>query len=121
LTLVWGGIAGYDQATFLNSLAAESVFLDRSNQLWSRTEVLQRTPAELAIANAQLNVGQWVSAVTFGYTRRLVSLWRIDLSLGGAVTGDILPPAFAHAYGGTMAFTGRLFVEARMMEMFATP
>jgi hypothetical protein len=116
-TLIWGGITRYDRASFLNSITGEWSFLDDSNNLWGRVEALQRTPAELAIA--QDDTGRWVGALTLGYTRRVLTLWAFDFSIGGSATASFVPDAFATAYGGNAVFSARLFLEARWMKSFA--
>jgi hypothetical protein len=119
-TLIWGGITNYDHANFLSSITGEWLFLDEANALWGRVEVLERTPAELAITpSVSPNNGLWVGALTAGYTRRLASLWAFDVSIGGSATLSFLPNAFAGTYGGNSVMSGKLFLEARLMKMFA--
>ncbi len=116
-TLIWGGIAGYDHTKFMSAFTAESAVLDRSNTFFSRTEVLQRTPAELLVSGS--HVPEWVAALSIGYTRRIISLWRFDLSGGAEVTTSFLPGNFSPAYGGPVQATFRVYLEARWMMMFA--
>jgi hypothetical protein len=118
-TLIWGGITDFDHATFLSSITGEWAFLDDANNFWGRAEALQRTPNELAIVAPQPEVGQWVGALTIGYTRRLTSLWAFDFSVGGSATVSFVPGDYRTAYGGSSIFSGKLFLEARMMKMFA--
>ena len=118
-TSIWGGITRYDHADFLNSFTFEGLFSDESNAIWSRLEVLQRTPAELNIVSSAPNVGEWIGAVTLGYTRKLFSLWAFDFSLGGSGSIGFVPPSFSSAYGGQAIVSGKLFLEARLMKMFA--
>jgi hypothetical protein len=108
--LIWGGITKYDRATFLDSITGEWLFHDDSNQIWGRAEALERTPGELNVPSAARDTGKWVGALTVGYTHRLASLWAFDFSVGGS---------FAAAYGGNSIFSGKLFLEARLMKMFA--
>ncbi|MFI5289954.1 MAG: hypothetical protein ACHQ17_09910, partial [Polyangia bacterium] len=117
-TAIWGGITGFDHASFLESVTLEALFLDDSNALWSRLEVLQRTPGELEIASTSPNGGEWVGALTVGYTRRIISLWGFDFSVGASGTLDFLPSDFATAYGGQVAAIGRVFLGARLMKMW---
>jgi hypothetical protein len=116
----WGGMVDYDHATFLNSFIGEGLLTDdHSNAFWSRLEVLQRTPGELEIASPAPNVGHWAGALTLGVTRRVVSAWGFDFSLGGSSTATVLPPSYVTAYGGSVVFSGKLFLEARFIRMFA--
>jgi hypothetical protein len=116
--LIWGGIAGYGGARFLNALTAEAVFTDFANGLWSRIEVLQRTPWQLAIPAPEPDDGRWVAALTLGYTRRIVALGPVELSVGGLGTLSLLDEAFAGPYGGRALLGGRLFLQARAMKMW---
>ncbi len=118
--LVWGLVTGYDSATALNSFLGEAVFSDDSNSLWSRIEVLQRTAYELNVPNVPSpNTGRWVGAATLGYTRRIVSVWGFDVSVGGSGTLSVVPPVYSSAYGGQTIWSGKLFLEARFYRMFA--
>jgi hypothetical protein len=118
-TLIWGGITSYDHATFLNSVTGEWLFHDDNNGVWGRLEVLQRTPAELAVVATEPDSGRWVAALTAGYTHRLASLSAFDFSVGGSATLDFLPNAFSAAYGGNAIFAAKLFLECRVVKMLA--
>jgi hypothetical protein len=63
--------------------------------------------------------GRWVGALTAGYTHRLSSVWAFDFSVGASLTASFVPDVFAAAYGGNSVFSGKLFVEARLMKMFS--
>lgn len=121
--LIWGGIANYDRARFLNSLTLEALFRDEANALWTRAEAVQRTPAQLRVDAATdasaPNSGVWAGALTIGYTRRIVSLWAFDFGVGGSGTVTFLPAPFEAAYGGAAVVSGKLFLEARLLKMFS--
>ncbi|HUB07695.1 MAG TPA: hypothetical protein VMB50_11865 [Myxococcales bacterium] len=117
----WGGMIGYDHATFLDSFIGEALLSDdRADQIWGRLEVLQRTPAELEVAGApQPDVGQWVGALTLGYTRVVVSVWGFDFSAGVSGTASGVPDDYAVAYGHDVVFSGKVFLEARFLRGFS--
>ncbi|MDB4966470.1 MAG: hypothetical protein JWN44_2159 [Myxococcales bacterium] len=120
-TLIWGGISNYDSAPWLDSITGEVLFTDWSNRLWGRIEAVQRTPAELRVPNvapARANDPDWVGAATLGYTRKIVALGPADFWIGGSGTLNFLTDTFLPAYGGNPILSGKLFVEARMMQMF---
>lgn len=117
-TLIWGGIVGYDGARFLQAITAEALFTDFANGFWTRIEVLQRTPYQLAILAPAMDDGRWVSALTLGYTRRIVAAGSVEFTVGGSGTLNLVDEAFAEAYGGRALLSGRLFVQARGMQMW---
>ena len=119
-TWIWGGIAHYDHAPFLNSIGVEAAFMNAANALWTRVEVLQRTPAELGIA-APLPLddsASFVGAWTLGATRLIAHAGPVDLSVGALGTLSVLPENFSSAYGGRTALTARAYLEARYLQMF---
>lgn len=116
--LIWGLVNGYDHASALNSFAEEFWVRKNTHSIWSRIEVLQRTPAELQIASVDRpDVGRWVTALTIGYTHELASCGEAKLSLGGSVTKDILPGVYRAAYGGD-PLTARVFLQLGGMKMW---
>jgi hypothetical protein len=119
-TVIWGGIVNYDGVTFLNSITTEVLFTDWSNRLWGRIEALQRTPLELAVpATAQLqNTPDWVGAVTLGYTRKIVSLGPVDFDVGASGSLNFMTDVFLAAYGGRPILSGKVFIGARLMQMW---
>jgi hypothetical protein len=119
-TVIWGGIANYDGVGFLNSLTTEVLFTDWNNAIWGRIEALQRTPLELGVMTTpQLaNLPDWVGAVTLGYTRKIVSLGPFDFDVGASGTLNFMTDIFLPAYGGRPILSGKLFVEARLIQMW---
>jgi hypothetical protein len=116
----WGGVAGYDHATFLSSFIGEAVLAnDAWIACWGRFEILQRTPAELEIQAPAPNSGRWVAALTLGATQRIVSLWGFDFSAGASATASGVPDDYAADYGGVVVFSGKVFLEARFIRGFA--
>jgi hypothetical protein len=118
-TLIYGRAENFDSAT-LNSFTEEFLFQKDRPHLWGRLEVVQRTPAELEITvPGDPNQGQWVGAVTVGYTHTLLyfAANTMELGLGASVTKDLLPEAYIGPYGGN-PWTGKGFLELRGMNMF---
>ncbi len=116
-TLIWGSVSNYDHASTLTSFAEEFLFKGIAPRIWGRIEVLQRTPNELQIqTSADANAGQWVTAITFGYTHRVANWESAEVGIGGSVTTDFLPQSYQGAYGGN-PWTGKLFVQVSGMKM----
>jgi hypothetical protein len=116
--LIWGAILGYDAAPFLAAITAEALFTDFANGLWTRIEVLQRTPYQLAIPAPDPDTGRWVAALTLGYTRRVVALGPVELDVGGSGTLNLVAAEFAPAYRGRALVSGRFFLQVRGMQMW---
>jgi hypothetical protein len=99
---IWGQ-TGEDQVR-LNGFLNEMVYRFgdmQSNHLFTRFEVLQRTPEQLEI-NVVGNASnpEWVKALTVGYERRVMHKKSYSTYLGGSVTHDFLPADFKASYGG---------------------
>ena len=107
----------YDHAPALNSFAQELLFEKNEKHFWSRLEVLQRTPAELAIAASDPNRGRWVTVVTAGYTHTIHSWTTTDLSLGTSLSKAFLPEAFRTSYSGD-PWSFRVFAQVNTMNMW---
>ncbi len=117
-TLIWGLINGYDYVSALNSFTWEFLLKKKPCSIWSRVEVLQRSPLELEIpVAANGDKGRWVTAVTLGYTHALGQWDALELGLGASVTKDFLPAVYRDAYGGNPV-TARLFLQASGMKMW---
>lgn len=121
--LIGGGIVNYDGVDFLASITTEVLFTDWDNRLWGRIEALQRTPLELAVATAPPQLASspdWVGAITLGYTRKIVSLGPLDFDVGAAGTLNFMTDVFLPAYGGRPILSGKLFLAARLMQMWSS-
>ncbi len=117
--LIFGGIHHLDRASFLASFAEEFCLRKHRSNAWGRIEILQRTPAELAIATGgDPNGGLWVTAVTLGYTFVFARFEAAELGVGASITKDLLPAAFSPAYGGN-PWSGRVFLQAQGMKMWS--
>jgi hypothetical protein len=117
-SLIWGGISQYDHASFLNSFAEEFLLRTHPHNIWGRIEVLQRTPNELVVlgfGTPSGDTGQWVTAVTLGYTLTMTKILAYDLGMGGSFTVDFLPSDYRLSYGTPL--TGKIFLQVKGMGM----
>ncbi len=117
-TLVYGGITNMDHAAFLNSTLEEFALMTRKMALFGRVEILQRTPNELAIPGlSNPNTGQWVAALTLGYTHRVAYWDGWELRAGASVTNDQLPSDYQPTYSGN-PFTYKVFFQLGGSQMY---
>lgn len=114
--LIFGVINHADGVSALRSFGYEFLATKNKSTLWARTEVLERTGAELQIATADPARAEWITAVTFGYTHKLGKWQDWNIGLGGSATQDVLPDEFQTAYGGN-PLTGKIFLQASGMKM----
>jgi len=111
-----GLILKYDHADTLFSFGEEFLLEKNRSLIFGRIEALQRTPDELEVpSSGSPNDGQWIGAITGGYTHRIFQSVSdapnaFHLSLGGSATMDLLPSSFAEAYGSRTPWTGKLFL-----------
>lgn len=118
-TLIFGIITHYDHASSLTSFCEEFLMRHKTHSIWGRIEALQRTAAELEIANlANQNQGQWVEAFTAGYTKRIAQWSDSELGLGSSITMDLLPSSFSTAYGSRTPLTAKIFLQFGGMKMW---
>ena len=110
-TFIWGLINSYDHASALNSFAYETWTRKAATSYWTRAEVLQRTPNELALTGfTDGDSPRWVGAATVGVTRTLANSEHLQLGVGGSLTLDVLPPDDQGTYGGDPV-TAKVFLE----------
>jgi hypothetical protein len=92
---IFGMITKYDHASSLLSFGEEFLLRNDQQRFFGRVELLQRSPAELEIpseSNASNAVdGQWIGALTLGYTRVLFRTAGTELGLGTSGTVDFFP------------------------------
>jgi hypothetical protein len=118
-TLIFGLITNYDHASTLSSMGEEFLLRGEHPRYWGRIEALQRTAEELEIPTVQnQNDGEWVEAVTLGYTHAIAKWTGAELGLGTSVTMDILPSDFSEAYGSHTPMTGKVFLQFGGMRMW---
>ena len=78
--------------------------------------MLQRLRSELeipALLQDTTNDERWISALTLGYTHWSTPAGTLRVGLGTSLTMDLLPEAWAAAYGGRNPLTVRVIVQIR--------
>jgi hypothetical protein len=110
-TLIYGGITNIDHASQLSSFLDEFLFSNTGENIFARIEVLQRTPNQLDIPDIPNgDGGQWVDALTLGYSHQLEAWDGWELRAGFSVTNDQLPGDYQAAYSGN-PFTYKVFFQ----------
>jgi hypothetical protein len=113
---VVGSIARHPASATLSSFLDEAVLQRGSSDVWGRIEVLERLHSELEIPTitpGAVDDRRWVSALTVGYTHWTTRADALNVGIGTSVTMDVVPEAWAGAYGGRTPFTVRLIVQVR--------
>ncbi|MBS0388402.1 MAG: hypothetical protein JSR15_07955, partial [Proteobacteria bacterium] len=99
----------------LASLLDEFTAMRGPSAIWGRLELLQRLGTELALDNvpptATADDRRWISALTVGYSHWLAGRGGIECAIGASLTADVIPDAWAHAYGSRTPLTARLIVQ----------
>lgn len=116
-TFIVGSITRHPIDVSLASFLDEAVLMHGPEDFWGRIEILQRLSSELEIPEPSATMGskdkRWVSAITLGYTHWTPWSSRLDVGFGSSVTMDILPEAWANAYGCRTPLTARLIIQLR--------
>jgi len=116
-SLIYGLITNLDHSPQLSSVCEEFLFNTSDLRLYSRVEVLQRTPNELQVDGLpDPDRGRWVSAFTVGFSHSLVKWDGWDLSFGAQATNDQLPGEYQAAYAGN-PFTYQFYFQWGGMQM----
>jgi hypothetical protein len=125
-TIIWGANKSSGLPRLSNSFLLESeAILDRSNTLFGRTELVQKSAEDLVVANpittsrgvvlpglpaTQLfNVG----AAQLGYIREVARTHWATIGLGGAGTLNFVPTALEPYYGSRTPVGAFLFLRLR--------
>lgn len=117
-TLIYGMTTNYDGASSLTSFAEEFLIGKKQKKLWGRLEVLQRTPGELQVTSvSNQNTGEWVQALTLGFTRELATFQDAELSTGASATVYSLPSDFVGPYGSANPTAAKIFLQWGGMRM----
>ncbi len=116
-SLIYGMITNLDHSPQLSSICEELLFNTSDLKLYSRIEILQRTPHELEITGlSNPDDGRWVTALTLGFSHSLVKWDGWDLSFGSQITSDQLPIEYQTAYAGN-PFTYQFYFQWGGMQM----
>jgi hypothetical protein len=125
---IFGMITKYDHAESLLSFGEEFLLRNDQQRFFGRAELLQRSPAELEIPNVSNTsvsshasndpVGQWIGALTLGYTRVLLRTAGTELGVGTSGTVDFFPSDYEAAYGSKNPLTAKVFLQFGGMGMW---
>ncbi len=117
-SLIWGWVTNHDGTPSAHSFIEEFLFRGVHPRIWGRIEILQRTGAQLQIPSLiDSTMGQWVAAVTLGYTYNLSHWKELDAGLGVSLTKNWLPDDFRPAYGGD-PWSAKVFLQIGGMKMW---
>lgn len=116
-TLIYGSIRTFGVDTSRHSFSYEFSVKHSASTIFSRTEVLERMPAELSIASLTSLEKYWVVAATLGYSHLIWDFTAIKLNLGASVTKSFMPSAFSAAYDGN-PWSGKIFLQLSGMDMW---
>jgi hypothetical protein len=116
--IIYGHITDYEHASRLSSVAQEFWFKSEQPSFWSRIEFVERTARHLQIPSvSNQDDAKWVSALTLGYTHRLIAFEDGELSVGTSTTKDFIAGEFEDAYAGD-PWAAKVFVQFKGMKMW---
>jgi hypothetical protein len=98
-------------------LESEAV-LDRSNTIFGRVELVQKSVEDLVLPSFDYDRVFNVGAVTLGAIREVGRKWGATLGVGASGTINVVPEALRSAYGSRTPLGGMVFVRVR--PVFAT-
>ena len=81
-----------------NSILLESEYSVNSNNIYGRAEFVQKFRHDLNIPG---NGTADISAITLGYSRRLITVVKVDFDLGAQATYNIIPESLRSYYGSS--------------------
>lgn len=114
-TFIFGELDTRGELTTTQLSFLDEVTLQKDkHSIWGRVEFLERLPQQLGI---NLTAEKWVTALTLGYSHRILSLNHLDVRTGVSGTIDFVPSEWRAAYGSRPA-TGRVFVQVSGMKMW---
>lgn len=117
-TLIYGSYQTFGVATFRHSFSHEFLFQSEQSNVFWRSEVLQRVPAELLIRSAPRQLdGRWVRAFTLGYSHVVKDFGTVQLRAGASGTKSFVPGDFIGAYDGN-PWSGKVFLQLSGMQMW---
>jgi len=110
-TLVYGAnkAAAWSQSALFESEAV----LSRSNTLYGRAELVQKSADDLTVASFSPDQLFNVGAATIGYIRELVRGRGMTIGFGGSGTVNFVPQGLHEAYGSRNPLGGMLFLRLR--------
>jgi hypothetical protein len=111
-TVIWGANRR-SGATTHSALAETEAVLDRSNTLYGRVELVQKTAEDLVLSSLPPSTEFNVTAVSAGYVREFVRSRGATLGVGLQGTINVLPAQLESFYGSKTPVGGMLFVRVR--------
>jgi len=115
-SLIWGANRHSGKTTH-SALAESEAALDRSNTLFARLEIVQKTAADLVLPTGPGGFAPestfTVKSLSLGYIREIVHSRDATLGLGFQGTVNMLPSALDPLYGSRTPLGGLVFVRLR--------
>ena len=112
-SLIWGQLRSSGHAA-QNSFLAEAVLQRRLSNIFTRAEILQTTPEQLALIQFTGSArSRWVEAITLGYERALLKRGSFSLFAGGSLTKDFVTRSFESDYGARLG-GAKLFIRLKL-------
>ena len=110
-TLIYGAnkTAGWSQSALLESEAV----LDRSNTVFGRAELVQKTAGDLSLASLPSGQVFNVGSASIGYIRDLARVRGATIGVGGSGTMNFVPSALHGAYGSRTPLGAMIFLRMR--------
>ena len=114
--LVWG-VNRHSGRTTNSALAETEAVLDRSNTLFGRLELVQKTAADLVLPPGPGGFAPestfTLAAASIGYIREIVRTSKTTLGIGLQGTLNVLPVSLDPIYGSRTPVGAMLFVRIR--------
>jgi hypothetical protein len=105
---IWGANRHAGKTTH-SALAESEAILDRSNTLFARLELVQKTGEDLVLPESTFTV----SAMSLGAIREVVRMSKATLGVGFQASLNVVPAALQPIYGSRTPAGGMLFVRIR--------
>lgn len=115
-TFIYGRVENYDLIPSLTSFAEEFAIKKMPMTFWSRLEVLERAPKQLAMTISEPEKPRWINAATLGYTHQFVAFSDIEIQAGISLEKYFLPSEFDEEYSAD-PWAGKIFIQISGMKM----
>ena len=117
-TVIWGANERSDRPGLAQAALVESeAVLDRSNTVFGRVELVQKTAEDLAIDTPQLGFPSSQTfndaAMSLGYVREILPMRVATLGLGAMGTVNVVPRSLESAYGSRTPLGVFVFLRVR--------
>ena len=116
--VIWGANSFRGRPALSQSLLVETdAILDASNTVFARTEFVQKSAEDLAVAGSSGNFSPAtifnVGSLSVGYIRELTQWFGVSVGLGGMGTMNVVPSTLKPSYGSRTPAAGLLFLRLR--------